>query len=196
MANKRLKEVQFVLKDEDYEAFGRYRIMYTDQGHKMVSRQRMTYLVTAAMIALLFTVFHVDSSFTKLMYVIAAALAVVGIFLAEKLVLRQQEKVIKDSQNSAERVHQTVNKIRFDNDTFTTSAGTDEQTFQYKDIKLIDLTDCAIYVWMSDSVIMPLPVHAFRNEAEMKEVYKWIKAKITEQGGTVGQETKEEKTKK
>jgi len=37
------------------------------------------------------------------------------------------------------------------------------------DVKLIDLTDDAIYVWMSDQMIMPVPIHAFRNESEMEK---------------------------
>jgi hypothetical protein len=37
---------------------------------------------------------------------------------------------------------------------------------------------------------MPLPLHAFRGMDEMKETYKWIKAKIKEQGGEAGDEDK------
>ena len=37
---------------------------------------------------------------------------------------------------------------------------------------------------MSDVMIMPVPLHAFRGMDEMKELYKWIKEKIAEQGGT------------
>ena len=184
MANKK-REVQFKLTNEDYKAFGRYRIMYTDQGHKLVRRHRLTYLITAVMLAVLFTVFHVDQKFTILMYVLAGVLAVVGIFFSEKLVLRQQDKAIEASENSAERVHAAENRIIFDDDKFTTHAGEDVQEFAYKDIKLVDLTEEAIYVWMSDTMIMPLPLHAFRGMPEMKEMYKWIREKIKEQGGTL-----------
>ena len=93
-ANKNKREVKFTLNDEDYRAFGRYRILYTDQGRKMVARQRATYLITAVMIAALFTLFKVDHSFTMLMYVIAGAMAVVGIFFAESFVLKQQDRAI------------------------------------------------------------------------------------------------------
>ena len=184
-ANKNKREVKFTLKDDDYRAFGRYRIMYTEQGHRLVRRQRMTYLITAAMIAGLFTLFKVDHTFTMLMYVIAAAMAVAGIFFAESFVLRQQDKAIEASENSAERVHAAENRIIFDDDKFTTHAGEDVQEFAYKDIKLVDLTEEAIYVWMSDTMIMPLPLHAFRGMPEMKEMYKWIREKIKEQGGTL-----------
>ena len=180
---RKVKEIQFTFRDEDYEAFGRYRIMYTEQGHKMVNRQRISYLSTAAMIAILTTVFKFEKGFTILMYVVAAALAVVGIFFAEKLMLRQQDKAIKAESASAERVHAPLNKIRFGDTEFTTLAGNDEQVLKYSDIKLIDFTDCAIYVWMSDEMIMTVPAHAFSSDKEMKEVYKWLKNKVDEQGG-------------
>ena len=185
MASKKNKnEIKFTLKDSDYKSFGKYRIMYTEQGHKMVRRQRLTYLIGAAMIALLFTVFKVEqSSFRYLMYVIAGALAVVGIFFAESLVLRQQDKAIEASANTAERVNAGENTVRFDDDTFTTSGNGDDQVFRYSDIKLIDLTEEAIYVWMSDTMIMPLPLHAFRGMEEMKELCKWLRAKVDEQNG-------------
>ena len=177
MANRKQREVQFTLKDEDYKAFGRYRIMYTEQGHKMVRQQRLTYLLTAAMIAILFTVFKVDRNFTILIYAVCVVLAVIGLFFAEKLVLRQQDKAIESDSASADRVHAGENKIRFDEDTFTASGNGDEQTFAYKDIKLIDFTEAAIYVWMSDTMIMSIPDHAFRNMSEMKELNKWLKEK-------------------
>ena len=186
MANKR-KEVKFKLNNEDYRAFGRYRILYTDQGHKMVRRQRITFIAMGVMIAALFTVFHVDQKFTYLMYAIAAVLIIVGAVFGEKLVLRQQDKAIEDAKDSAERVHAPENVVRFDDDSFTTIAGEDVQTFAYKDIKLIDLTEEAIFVWMSDTMIMPLPLHAFKGMAEMKDLYKWVREKIAEQGGTVAE---------
>lgn len=176
--NRNKREIKFTLKDEDYRAFGRYRIMYTEQGRKMVGRQRLTYVATGVMIAALFTLFKVDHNFTMLMYVIAAALVVVGIFFAEALVLRQQDKAIEATKNSAERVYAAENLIKFNDDSFTTYAGSDEQTFKYSDIKLIDLTEEAIYVWMSDTMIMPLPLHAFRGGMdEMKEFCKWLREK-------------------
>ena len=183
-SKKNNREVKFKLNDNDYKSFGKYRIMYTEQGHKMVRRQRLTYLFGAAMIALLFTVFKVEqSSFRYLMYVIAGAMAVVGIFFAESLVLRQQDKAIEASANTAERVNAGENTVRFDDDTFTTSGNGDDQVFKYSDIKLIDLTEEAIYVWMSDTMIMPLPLHAFRGMEEMKELCKWLRAKVDEQNG-------------
>ena len=47
MASKKNKrEIRFALSDEDYGAFGRYRIMYTAGGRKLVNRQRITYLIS------------------------------------------------------------------------------------------------------------------------------------------------------
>jgi hypothetical protein len=47
----------------------------------------------------------------------------------------------------------------------------------------IDLTEEAIFVWMSDTMIMPLPLHAFRGMEEMKELCKWLREKVDEQNG-------------
>lgn len=186
-ANNRKKELHFTFNDEDFRAFGRYRIMYTDQGHKMVRQQRLTYIVSAIALAGLFTVFHVDKKFTFLMYAVAAVLLIVGIGFAETLVLRQQDKAINASANSADRVHANENVISFEDEAFSTRAGSDVQNFLYKDIKLVDLTEDAVYVWMSDTMIMPVPLRAFKNMDEMKEFCKWLREKSS------GEEKAEEK---
>ncbi len=184
--NKNKREVRYALNDDDYNAFGRYRIMYTTQGRRMVNRQRLTYIISGAAIAILFTVFHVDPNFTKLAYIVAAVIGIGGALFAEKILLRQQGNAINKEASSPERVHPTENIVRFGDESFETQAGEAQETFRYSDIKLIDLTEEAIYVWISDEQIMPVPLHAFRNMDEMKDYYKWIRAKIKEQGGSVG----------
>ncbi|MBR0379012.1 MAG: hypothetical protein IJH62_00465 [Mogibacterium sp.] len=188
--NKNKRQFRFELNDKDYEAFGRYRIMYTAQGRKMVLRQRITYIISGICIAALFYVFPVSQSFARLAYIVAAVIGIGGAVFAEKLVLRQQRQAIQNAEATAESIHLPENTVRFDDETFETKAGDDVQTFRYGDIKLIDLTEEAIYVWMSDEMIMPIPLHAFRGMDEMKELYKWIKAKIKEQGGEAGDDDK------
>ena len=175
--NKRKNELQFKLTEDDIKLFGRYRILYTKQGHRMVLQQRLTYLISAAALAVLFTVFHVDKKFTIMMYITAAVIAFVGIFFAETLVIRQQDREIAKTESSAERVHAVTNTVRLEEEGFSTFAAGDEQHFKYTDIKLVDLTDHAIYVWLSDEMIMPLPLHAFRDLKDMKETCKWIREK-------------------
>lgn len=184
--NKNRRELKFALNDDDYNAFGRYRILYTAQGRKMVNRQRLTYIISAALIAILFSVFPLDPNFVKLAYVVAAVIGVGGTIFAEKILLKQQRNSINLDGASPERVHPTENIVKFNEDCFETQAGEANATFRYSDIKLIDLTEEAIYVWISDEQIMPLPLHAFRNMDEMKEYYKWIRARIKEQGGSTG----------
>ena len=187
---KNPREIRFVLNDDDYSAFGRYRILYTEGGRKLVNRQRLTYFVSGAIIALLFTVFKVDHSFTILAYIVAAVVGVGGPLISERMLLRQQDKAISASKDSLERVHPVENIITIGDDALTTDAGDDHQSFNYKDIKLVDLTEEAIYVWMSDTMIMPIPLHAFAGMPEMKEAYKLIRAKIKEAGGTAGDDDK------
>jgi hypothetical protein len=110
-------------------------------------------------------------------------MAVVGLVFAESFVLRQQDRAIQDSAGSAERVHAGENTIKFGEDSFTTYGNGDEQTFSYSDIKLVDLTEEAIYVWMSDIMIMPIPLHCFRGMDEMKELYKWLMTKVDNKEG-------------
>lgn len=188
--NKNRRQVRYELTDKDYEAFGRYRIMYTAQGRKMVLRQRITYLISGICIAVLFTVFPVSDSFARLAYMVAAVIGIGGAIFAEKLVLRQQKQAIELAEATADSVRQPENTVRFDDETFETQAEGDVQTFRYEDIKLIDLTEEAIYVWMSDEMIMPIPLHAFRSMDDMKELYKWIRARIKEQGGDAGDDDK------
>ena len=188
--NRNRRQVKFELNDKDYEAFGRYRIMYTAQGRKMVMRQRITYLISGICIAVLFTLFPVSDSFARLAYIVAAVIGIGGVVFAEKLVLKQQRDAIRNAEGSIERVHPPENTVRFDDETFETKADEDVQTFRYDEIKLIDLTEEAIYVWMSDEMIMPVPLHAFRSMDEMKEMYRWIKEKIKEQGGEAGDDDK------
>ena len=187
---KNPREIRFVLNDDDYTAFGRYRILYTEGGRKLVNRQRLTYFVSGAIIALLFTVFKVDHSFTILAYIVAAVVGIGGPLISERMLLRQQDKAISASKDSLERGHPVENIITIGDDALTTDAGDDHQSFNYKDVKLVDLTEDAIYVWMSDTMIMPIPLHAFNGMPEMKEAYKLIRAKIKEAGGTAGDDDK------
>ena len=80
--------------------------------------------------------------------------------------------------------------ITIGDDALVTEAGEDHQEFDYKDIRQVDLTEEAIYVWMSDTMIMPVPLHAFAGLDEMKEAYKLIRQKIKEAGGTLADEGK------
>lgn len=182
-SNKNKREIRFALNDDDFASFGRYRIMYTAGGRKLVNRQRITYIISGLAIAALFTVFHVDRNFTILAYIAAAVIGIGGAVFAEKMVLRQQADSIKKSADSLERVHPEENIITFGDDALITDTGSDHQEFDYKDIKLVDLTDDAIYVWMSDTMIMPVPRHAFRNMDEMKATYNLIRDKVKEKGG-------------
>ena len=187
-SNKNKKEIRFVLNDDDYSSFGRYRILYTAGGRKLVNRQRLTYLISGICIAALFTVFHVARSFTLFAYAVAAVIGIGGVIFAEKLVLKQQADAIKRSQDSLERVHPDENVITLGDDLLVTDAGSDHQEFDYKDIKLVDITEEAIYVWMSDTMIMPIPRHAFRSMDDMKDAYTYIREKVKEKGGNLGDE--------
>lgn len=191
MANKKKREVQFVLNDDDYKAFGHYRILYTEQGRKLVNRQKLTLAIIGIGVAVLFTVFHVDRSFTILMYILSAVCVIGGYFFAETMVLRQQDKAIEMGQGDIERIRPENNRIVFDDEGFSTYTGDDEQHFRYEDVKLADLTEAAIYVWMSDTMIMPIPLHAFRNMPEMKEFYKWLKSHMDGEEGGAKESTEE-----
>ena len=175
---KRSGVIRFVLTDDDYAAFGRYRILYTEGGRKLVNRQRLTYFISGVIMAALFTVFHVDRSFTILAYIVAAVIGIGGPLISERLLLRQQDKAIQSSKDDIDRVHPVENVVTIGDDALTTDAGDDHQSFDYKDIKLVDLTEEAIYVWMSDTMIMPIPLHAFNEMSEMKETYNLIRQKI------------------
>ena len=191
MASKKNKrEIRFALSDEDYGAFGRYRIMYTAGGRKLVNRQRLTYLISGICIAALFTLFHADHQFTMIAYAVAAVIGIGGPIFSERILLRQQDKAIRNSTDTIERVHSVENIVTIGDDALTTDAGEDHQSFDYKDIQLVDLTEEAIYVWMSETMIMPIPLHAFAGMPEMKEAYKLIRQKIKEAGGTAGDDGK------
>ena len=187
---KNPRVIKYVLNDDDYSAFGRYRILYTAGGRKLVNRQRLTYLISGACIAILFTVFHADRQFTMIAYIAAAIIGIGGTIMAERILLRQQDKEIKKEADSLERVHAVENVVTIGDDALTTDAGDDHQSFDYKDIQLVDLTEEAIYVWMSDTMIMPIPLHAFAGMDEMKAAYKLIREKIKEAGGTAGDDDK------
>lgn len=187
---KNPRVIKFVLTDDDYSAFGRYRILYTEGGRKLVNRQRLTYFISGVAIALLFTIFHADHDFTLIAYVVAAVIGIGGPLMSERILLRQQDKAIKNSTDTIERVHAVENVVTIGDDVLTTDAGDDHQEFNYKDIKLVDLTEEAIYVWMSDTMIMPVPLHAFDGMPEMKAAYKLIREKIKEAGGTAGDDGK------
>ena len=181
MANKNEKEIRFRLNDSDYKAFGRYRILFTKGGRKIINRQRFSYALSGVLIALLFTVFKVDPTFAKLAYVVAVVIGIGGIIFAERIILKQQAAAIEADADNPERVHPVENIVTFEEDSMHTKAGEDEQTFSYSDIRQVDMTEEAIYVWMSDTMIMPLPLHAFKNQKAMEDMYAWLQ----EKSGTV-----------
>ena len=187
---KNPRVIKFVLTDEDYLAFGRYRILYTAGGRKLVNRQRLTYFICGICIAGLFTVFHADHQFTMIAYAVAAAIGIGGPILSEKILLRQQEKAIKNQSDTVERVHAAENTVTIGDDALITDAGDDHQEFDYKSIQQVNLTEDAIYVWMSDTMIMPVPLHAFDDMDGMKAAYKLIRQKIKEAGGTAADDDK------
>ena len=187
---KNPRVIKFVLTDDDYLAFGRYRILYTDGGRKLVNRQRLTYFISGLCIAALFTLFHADHQFTMIAYAVAAVIGIGGPIMSERILLRQQEKAIKNSTDTIERVHAEENVITIGDDALVTQTGEDHQEFSYKDIKAVDLTEEAVYVWMSDTMIMPVPLHAFAGMDEMKDAYKLIRQKIKEAGGSLADEDK------
>jgi hypothetical protein len=123
-------------------------------------------------------------------YAVAAVVGIGGPIMSERILLRQQEKAIKNSTDTIERVHAPENVITIGDDALHTDTGDDHQSFDYKNIELVDLTEEAIYVWMSDTMIMPVPLHAFADMDEMKEAYKLIRQKIKEAGGTAGDDGK------
>ena len=187
---KNPRVIKFVLTDDDYSAFGRYRILYTEGGRKLVNRQRLTYFISGLCIAALFTLFHADHQFTMIAYAVAAVIGIGGPIMSERILLRQQDKAIKNSTDTIERVHAVENVITIGDDALVTEAGEDHQEFDYKDIKLVDLTEEAIYVWMSDTMIMSIPLHAFAGMDEMKEAYRLIRQKIKEAGGSLADDGK------
>lgn len=187
---KNPRVIKFVLTDDDYSAFGRYRILFTPGGRKLVNRQRLTYFISGVCIAGLFSLFPVDHNFAMVAYIVAAVIGIGGPVFSERMLLRQQDKAIKNSADSIERVHPVENVVTIGDDALTTDAGDDHQTFDYKDIQRVDLTEEAIYVWMSDTMIMPIPVRAFAGMPEMKEAYQLIRQKIREAGGTAADDDK------
>ena len=186
--NKAKREFRFVLTDDDYSAFGRYRILYTKGGRKLVNRQRLTYIISGLALAALFYIFPVSRHFAMLAYIAAAVIGIGGPLYSERMLLKQQEKAIKDSGVTAEGVHQEENVVTLGEDMLITDTGSDHQEFDYKDVKQVDLTEDAIYVWMSETMIMPIPQHAFRNMDDMKEAYRLIREKVEEKGGTLSED--------
>ena len=187
---KNPRVIKYSLNDDDYLAFGRYRILYTAGGRKLVNRQRLTYFISGVCIAVLFTLFHVEHNFTIVAYIVSAVIGIGGPIMSQRILLRQQEKAIKNEADTIERVHPVEYVITIGDDALTTDANDDHQSFDYKKIELVDLTEEAIYVWMSDTMIMPIPLHAFAGMDEMKEAYKLIRQKIKEAGGTAGDDDK------
>ena len=128
---KNPRVIKFVLTDDDYSAFGRYRILYTEGGRKLVNRQRLTYFISGLCIAALFTLFHADHQFTMIAYAVAAVIGIGGPIMSERILLRQQDKAIKNSTDSIERVHAVENVITIGDDVLITEAGDDHQEFDY-----------------------------------------------------------------
>ncbi|NLY87533.1 MAG: YcxB family protein [Clostridiales bacterium] len=172
--NKNIRELKFTLNDDDYKAFGRYRILYTRDGQRIVNKQRWTFIIVAIGVIIIFALFPVGAKVFKMTVAIMTVAGLCGVAMSKNMVLKQQARAIDASSMDIERVRPAENKITFYDEFLSTIAGADESTFTYTDIKLVDLTEEGIYVWMSDKIIMPLPAHAFRTVREMEDTYMWL----------------------
>ncbi len=173
-SNNNFRDLKFTLNDADYKAFGRYRILYTRDGRRIVNRQRLTFVIVAVGIIILFAIFPVGEGVVKMAAGIMTVAGIIGVALSRRMILKQQERAIDASSLDIERVRPVENRISFHDDFFTTVTGDDENTFTYSDMKLVDLTEDGIYVWMNDKMIMPLPAHAFKSVKDMEDAYKWL----------------------
>ncbi len=171
------KTLEYTLRDSDYVAFNRYHLTNSKDGKKVILRQQLVMIIAAAGIFALFCVFKTSPKIRNLVGIICALFALYAIFFGKKMVLKASERAAMEGSGDLGRLHPELNTVTFKGKSFSVETESSSNEFYYSDVYAIDMNEDGIYIWISASVAMSIPTHAFRTRAEIQETYDWLREK-------------------
>ena len=176
---KNLRELSYILNDDDLIAFNQYYIQNSKFGKRLIWRQRLIF--PAFLLIFLFITYGFKSEHRIIVggAVLLGALSIFMMFYAKTLVLKQQAKAVRNSENDLSRIHINETHVSFRDDEFEAVNADGDQTFNYTEVKKLTLTENGIYVWMSDQMAIPISRSAFNRPGDMEELFDFLVKKCT-----------------
>lgn len=176
---KNLREISYILNDDDLIAFNQFYILNSKFGKKMIWRQRLIFPVFLLMFLGITYGFKSEPRIIKGGAILLGALSVFFFFYAKRLVLNQQVKAVRNSANDLSRIHANETIIKFGDEEFEAMNVDGDHTFNYSEVKKISFTENGIYVWMSDTMAIPISKTAFNRPGDMEELFDFLVNKCT-----------------
>lgn len=177
MASKKttFRKLVYTLTDEDTIEFNRYYIQNTKRGKRVVWQQRMIFPAILVGYVALMLIFKFNST---PVYYFGGAIVVACLgygIMAEKIVLNQQTKRIRNEAYSLDNIHVEPTTLFFGDEAIEANYKGQEQSFEYDTIWMVSRTEKAIYVWMNDIVAMQIPERAFASKAYKDQLFDLLK---------------------
>lgn len=175
MAKKKdFKEVKFILNDDDTIAFNQYYIANSKTGKRIVWRQRLIFPLFIVIYVPIMKAFKADPKVFNIgLCILIAASVIVGL-LAKRIVMKQQEKAVRNASYSLDRIHAEETILQFKEEAIDAYYGGENQSIDYKSVWRLSLTDRGIYIWLNEATAMPIPNSAFSRPGEMIELFKYL----------------------
>lgn len=176
---KNLKEISYILNDDDLIAFNQYYILNSKFGKRLIWRQR---LIFPAFLVIFLAIMYACKSEHRIVVggtVLLGTISVFMFFYAKRLVLNQQVKAVRNSANDLSRIHANETIIRFGDDEFEAVNSEGDNFFKYSEVKKLSLTEDGIYVWMSERMAIPISRSAFNRPGDMEELFDFLVNKCT-----------------
>ena len=181
MANKNrtFKNLTFTLTDDDTLAFNIYFLKNTKAGQKEIWKQRLTFLPIVIGYFALMLILKYDNQGVWFFGGVLVAVAIAYAIVAERIIVKHQEKEIKKNTYNLENVHTEPTHIDCGAESLSVTYKDNSETFEYSDIVRVTRTTAAIYVWVSDIVAVQIPSRAFKNEASRDSLFEFFKENCT-----------------
>lgn len=176
---KNLREISYILNDDDLIAFNQYFILNSKFGSKLIWRQR---LIFPAFLLIFLGITYGFKSEHRIVVggaILLGALSLFYFFYAKKLVLKQQARAVRNSANDLSRIHVNETIMRFEEEEFEAVYAEGDQFFKYSDVYKLSYTENGIYIWMNEEMAIPISKSAFSRPGDMKELFEFLVNKCT-----------------
>lgn len=179
MARKKqnFRKLEYLLRDEDTIEFNKYYIKHSKSGRKVVWQQRMMIPAVIVGYVILMAIFKYNSKPVYFFGGVMVLAAIVYGFMAEKIVLNQQAKKIRDESNYWENIHREKTTLEFLDDQVDACYKGQKESFGYDTINKVSLTDKAIYIWLDEMVALQVPNSAFEIDSNKDALFNFLSEK-------------------
>ena len=171
------KDLKYVLTDEDTIAFNKHYLLHSKAGKKMIMEQRIIFPVLTVVVFAMMRFFKFGNTLTLVVVGLLAAASVYVLFNAEKMLIKQQEKAVRKAAFNLESINKEESILKFRDENIYSSYEGAESEIEYDKIFKVSMSETGIYLWISETSAMPIPVSAFPREEGMPKLFDYLKEK-------------------